>query len=345
MLHGMASYYKRKASPYYWIRYQRPDGTWADKSSKVRIDNNGSLRKVKQVAAQHTMRELDIDRNGQSNRFDSWVPTFLVNQYRNPRTLGRYTNAWSAIATYLDHIKVISPLQITYQLCRDYPQFRTKPPTDVIRARTFNTALTELKVFSAILQEAVRRGYIDANPCLKLGYKRTPPKQKPEITADEQRKIETALKKQDQWMRDSWLVAMRQGCRISETAVPLSNVDLQQRTITFLGKGNRVHTAPLHDDLVPLVKLARKHNRHQLVELPKYAPKKWHQFFRRLSLPHLSFHCTRVTVVTRLARAGHSIALTKAYVGHRSDTVHAIYQRLNAADVRHLGAALSSPVA
>ncbi|HWY39357.1 MAG TPA: phage integrase SAM-like domain-containing protein, partial [Chthoniobacterales bacterium] len=243
MLQSVASYYKRNGSPYYWLRYQRPDGTWADKSSKVRIDNNGSVRKIKQVTAEHMMRELHIDRDGQSNRFNTWVPAFLANQYPNPKTLARYNNAWSAIATYLDHMKVISPLQVTYQLCRDYPQFRTKPPGNLIRARTFNTALTEVKVFSVILQEAVRRGHINANPCLRLGYKRTPPKQKPEITTDEQHKIEAALTKQDRWMGECWLVAMRQGCRISETAVPLRNIDLQRKTISFQAKGNRIRTA------------------------------------------------------------------------------------------------------
>src|SRR5712692_9484322 len=106
MLHYMASHYKRKASPYYWLRYQRPDGTWADKTSKVRIDNNGSLRKIKQIEAEHIMRELHVDRNGHSNRFDAWVPTFLAEQYRNPKTLARYINAWSAIATYLDQINL-----------------------------------------------------------------------------------------------------------------------------------------------------------------------------------------------------------------------------------------------
>ncbi len=342
MLHTMASYYKRHASPFYWIRYQRPDGTWADKSSKVRIDNQGSLRKIKQVAAEHTMRELHVDRCGQSNRFDDWVAAFLSNQYPNPKTLARYTNAWSAIATYLDHINVISPLQITYQICRGYPQFRTNPPRHLIRPRSFNTALTELKVFSAILQEAVRRNYINANPCLKLGYKRVPPKQKPEISPAEQNKIEAALRKQQPWMRDSWLVAMRQGCRISETAVPLHNIDLHQGTISFAAKGNRIHTAPLHDDLVPLVRNAHKQKRRHLVDLPKHAAKKWHQFLRRIGLPHLSFHCTRVTVVTRIARRGYSMAQAKAYVGHASDTVHAIYQRLTPPDVRHLGAALAA---
>jgi integrase len=212
-----------------------------------------------------------------------------------------------------------------------------------MRSRSWNTALTELKVFSAIMQEAVRRGFIQANPAVRLGLKRTPPKQKSEISDDEVAKIEAALKECDEWMRDCWLVAMRQGCRVSETAAPLRNIDTKAKTISFDVKGGKIHTAPLHDDLLPLVARARKAKRKTLVVLPPYAPKKWHQFFRRIGLPHLSFHCTRVTVVTKLARSGAPIYQTKAYVGHASDTVHAIYQRLTSADVGHLGAVLSNP--
>jgi len=199
-----------------------------------------------------------------------------------------------------------------------------------------------LSLDTAILQEAVRRGFIYANPCVRLGLKRTPPKQKAEITDEESAKIEEALKTRDPWMRDCWLVAMRQGCRLSETAVPLRNVDLEAKTISFDTKGSRVHTAPLHEDLVPLVKTARAAERDRLVDLPKYPAKKWHQFFKRIGLPHLSFHCTRVTVVTKLARSGASMSKAKAYVGHASDTVHRIYQRLMPVDVADLGSVLSS---
>lgn len=345
MLQSVASYYTRKGSPYYWLRYQSPDGTWGDKSSKIRTDGVGAIRKIKQQAAEHTMREIHRDRIGTANTFDSWVPAFFAQRYPNGKTRVRYLNAWSALSTYLDHIGVISPLQVTYRQCVDYPGFRTTPPTNALRGRSHNTALTELKVFSAIMQEAVRRSYVTANPALRLGLKRTPPKKKPEITTKEQAKIETALLKQDEWMRDCWTVAMRQGCRLSETAASLNNVDSTRREITFVGKGGRIHTAPLHSDLLPLVRRAKRERRSRLVDLPNYAAKKWHQFFKKIGLRHLSFHSTRVTVVTRLARRGHAISLTKAYVGHASDTVHAIYQRLAPADVRHLGEALSSPLA
>jgi len=339
----MASSYTRTGSPFYWLRIQKPDGTWGAKSSGIRIDAPGAVRKVKQLVAEETLMEQEFGGNGNANRFDAWVPGFLRQKYANPKTVSRYLNAWSALATYLEHRKIISPSQVTYKLCTDYPAFRTNPPKKLIRPRSTNTALTELKVFSALLQEAVRRGFITANPCMRLGLKRTPPKQKPEITDDEVLKIEEALKTRDEWMRDSWLVAMRQGCRLSETGVLLASVDLTARTVSFDAKGGRIHTAPLHSDLISLVKKARTAKRKRLVDLPKYPAKKWHQFFRRIGLPHLSFHCTRVTVVTKLARSGAPIYKTKAYVGHASDTVHAIYQRLTPVDVRDLGAVLSNP--
>ena len=206
----MASYYQRKGSPYYWLRIQNPDGTWGGKSSGIRIDSPGAIRKVKQLEAGNTLLEPQFDSNGAAHRFDAWVPGFLKQRYPNAKTFTRYMNAWSALSTYLDFKKIISPAQVTYGLCTDYPMFRTNAPKDLMRSRSWNTALTELKVFSAIMQEAVRRGFIQANPAVRLGLKRTPPKQKSEISDDEVAKIEGALKECDEWMKDCWLVAMRQ---------------------------------------------------------------------------------------------------------------------------------------
>ena len=209
----MASPYVRTSSPFYWIRFQKPDGTWGGKSSGIRRTADGSLRKVKQAVAQETMREHTFSERTQSNRFDAWVPTFLSRKYANEKTLIRYQAGWSAISTFLWHRNVIAPAQVTYQLCTEYPAFRTHPPKELMKARSHNTALTELKVFSAIMQEAVRRGYVPANPAIRLGLRRHAAKQKPEITAAEQATIEEALKSRDGWMRDCWLVAMLRRCR------------------------------------------------------------------------------------------------------------------------------------
>jgi integrase len=84
----------------------------------------------------------------------------------------------------------------------------------------------------------------------------------------------------------------------------MRNIDTKARTIAFNAKGGRVHAAPLHDDLLPLVAKAIREKRMTLVQLPKYPAKLWHTFFKKLGMGHLSFHSTRVTVVTRLARSG-----------------------------------------
>lgn len=90
------------------------------------------------------MHEHTFSEQTQGNRFDAWVPRFLAQKYSNEKTLIRYQAGWSAIGTFLSHRNVTAPAQVTYQLCTDYPAFRTKPPKE----RSHNTALTELKVFS-----------------------------------------------------------------------------------------------------------------------------------------------------------------------------------------------------
>ena len=57
-------------------------------------------------------------------------------------------------------------------------------------------------------------------------------------------------------------------------------------------------------------------------------------------MKHLTFHSTRVTVVTRLARAGESKPKVMAYVGHASETVNDVYLRLSAPDVADLSSHL-----
>ena len=205
------------------------------------------------------------------------------------------------------------------------------------RTCTRNSAILELKVLGRIMTEAVRKGYIFANPCYHMGLRKDPAREKREITKEEERRIVEALKEAPEWMRDSFMIAMKQGCRLKEVQVPVERVDLEHDTIRFLGKGGRMHEAPLHRDVRPIAEKAMREGRSSLVKLPGNASKQWCQFFDDLGMPDLSFHCTRVTVVTRLARAGFSEGQCMQYVGHASELVHAIYRKLKARDVAQLG--------
>jgi integrase len=116
--------------------------------------------------------------------------------------------------------------------------------------------------------------------------------------------------------------------------------EIRGQTLMFKGKKDKLHAAPLHKRCLPLVERRRTEGAALLVDLPAMPSKAWHSFFKRLGLGHLSFHSTRVTVVSRLIRANVSPAVVMQYVGHASQTVNEIYRRHRPLDVAHLGALL-----
>lgn len=139
-------------------------------------------------------------------------------------------------------------------------------------------------------------------------------------------------------------IAIHQGCRLSETAMPLTQIDLQRKTIMFVAKGRNgkkhVFTTRLHDGLHPLIESLIEAGGTRTCDLPVMASKEFHFFFKKIGMKDVCFHCTRVTVVTRMARAGVPISIAMAYVGHASETIHRIYQKLQPADAAPAVAAI-----
>jgi integrase len=208
------------------------------------------------------------------------------------------------------------------------------------RCGNWNTALTEIRILGTILQEAMAQGWLIANPCARLRLGRKNVKEKSPIERDQQLVIEAALLTAPQWMQDSWLVGIKQGCRLSEVQVPIDSISLTQRVIPFRVKGGATHPAPLHPDLIPLIERRKSEGATLLVELPKSPSKEWCNFFDRCGFPGLSFHCLRVTVITRLALADVTQEKAMQYVGHCSELCHAIYRKLKPRDVASLGSHL-----
>jgi len=338
----MASYFTRKDSPFYWIRFQRTDGTWGQRSSKVRCDEKAALRKIHQMVAEDTSAEKIHSGDGSMALFDRWVPNWINYKYANLGTRGRRKTAWAHLSMFLKMRNVYHPQEITYGFCHDYVQWRTsaeESAKDKRKGACLSTALLEIKALGVIMQESVRRGWCLANPCHRVGIIKNEPKPKRAITRDEEKTIFDglrAMKAKRGWMAEAFLVAMRQGCRISEVAVPLEQIDTAAMTVMFKVKGNRFHAAPLHKDLLPLVEQAKSEKRSLLVELPAGASILFIKFFRKLGLD-LCFHCTRVTVVTRLCEAGFSESQTMAYVGHSSSLVHSLYRKMRPVAVACLG--------
>lgn len=194
----------------------------------------------------------------------------------------------------------------------------------------------------AVMQESLRRGWVVANPFARLGLSKREGKQKRAITREEEKIIFDALRTRNlaRWMEESFLVAMRQGCRLKEVEVPLEQIDVKSMVVVFNVKGGKQHAAPLHKDLLPLVAKAKKEKRGVLVRLPQQPSPRWGEFFASIGMDDLCFHCTRVTVVTRLCEAGFSESQTMAYVGHASEAVHAIYRKMRPTALASLGSVL-----
>jgi integrase len=339
----MAHLIQRADSAYWWASWTGPDGRRRRKSLGVRVDSgDGRRRALRLLEPLRAEEEAAKDEQG-GGLFSAWVARWMEVQYANPGTLQRYQAAWRSLAVYLERRQARHPGDVTYSLAREYMGFRTAPPKGAgIKARNWNTALVELRFLGAVMQEAVRRGLVVANPCARLGLSRRDVKKKSEITREEEVKIRRLLETPStpEWMRDSFAVAMAQGCRLSETRVPMADVDETRGVIAFRCKGGVTRAAPLHPDLASLAARRRADGATHLVDVPaKLAGKAWWSWFKDNGLGHLCFHSTRVTVVTRLARAGVSMAEAMEYVGHASEVVHAVYRRLQPAD---MGAAVEA---
>jgi integrase len=332
----MAHEIKMKGSAFAWVSWRAEDGRRHRKSTGIHKDDPQAARLIAAELARLRKVEAASPRDATPGAFQRWVPRWLA-RLENEHTRTRYTNAWNALIPFLEARQLRHPGGVRYRHAREWMDWRTG---DQGRERKWNTAIVELRVLAAIMQEAVRREFIGANPLQKLGLKRRAGKVKPEITPAEERQIlaecvrRAALGEQDAWMGRAFVVAMRHGCRLSETDVPLCDVDIERKTIYFARtKGGKVRVVPAHPDVVEIAKARKAAGAETLVGLPVACPgKRFLMMLRSIGLNHLCFHCTRVTVVSRLARAGVPLAQAMEFVGHGSSEVHAIYRRFSPGD-------------
>ncbi|MFO1458725.1 MAG: hypothetical protein U1G08_04900 [Verrucomicrobiota bacterium] len=199
-----------------------------------------------------------------------------------------------------------------------------------------NTAIFELKTLAMIIGEAVRLGHADANPLVSLKLKRDRAAKKPELTDTDIIAIRGALTKEPEWMQTAFEIGLHTGCRLRETRIPMSCVDFTENKITFpapKGGEDRAFSVPMPTALKPLLLNLAEQKRKFTLDFPFQPSRRWHQFFTKVKMPHLCFHCLRVTYVNRLRRAGVPREAAMRLVNHASDLVHQIYQREKIQDV------------
>ena len=332
----MASIYRKKGSPFWFIQFVDGDGKRRNKSTELRADVPSETVQARALRAQMEAKELGRTGAVQGDDWDSWVPKYLDRHCESPRTRDRYLDAWKWLAQWLQLRKLKTPRAITYRNAIEYIDWRTnfKKPTGKTVGR--NTAIYELRILSLLLAEAVRLGHADANPLVGVKIRRDKVAKKPEISDAEIVAIRAALVGEPEWMQTAFEIALLTGCRLRETRIPMTCVDFEENKITFpspKGGEERAFSIPMPTALRPLLeRLAREQRKHTL-EFPFQPSRRWQQFFIKVKLTHLCFHCLRVTYVNRLRRAGVPREAAMRLVNHASDLVHQVYQREKVDDV------------
>lgn len=325
----MACLYKRARSRFWWIKYIDAEGVERRESTKLRYQVPGETRKAQELRRELAVRERSQpDYRGEA--WESWVPRFLGQRYRDP-TLGRYKNSWRNISAFLRVAGIYVPRQLSRQQVRDFVDWRQRRHPDLgVYEVCKNTALHEVKLLRVLMNEAVASGFCWLNPCARLDIRKDTPARKPRITEAEDEIIRRELAHEPDWMSVSYQIAWDQGCRFSETCLPLADVDLVKNTIRFRTKGRKEENDqfPLSPKLRPLFRRMKREGRKWTFEMPQMPGKAWWRFFRRIKMRHLCFHCTRVTFITRCYERRIPRDMAMRLVGHSTTAAHEIYPRL-----------------
>ena len=346
----MASLYKQKKSPFWWIKFRNPKtNKIVRESTGYRIGVGAATRSARELEAQKTIGERAIATNTKGEAWDVWVPAFLTRYEKNISNKSRYHSGWRTIKLFLDDQKVTLPRQLTRNHCLSYPEWRQHPDHRKGKYKAGrNTALLELKMLGVIMREAVIQGFVQGNPCYKLGLKKEARRLYPELTDEQLTQIQDGIMREPEPMRtcflNSFLIARWHGVRLNETWLnPMEDVEIHTNPdgskvglIRFKQKGNRHSTKPLHPELIPLFEDLRARGCTETYPKLNWG-NKWFYFLKRVGIkdqnPNACFHSLRVTVASRLAR--HNVPMRKAmeYLTHASSTVHAAYVRWRPEDV------------
>jgi integrase len=338
----MAYLYRKKGSPHWYIQYTDAKGRKSDRSTGYRRDDPVETAKAREFRADleateiRTRREKHADGKSKEvqNRGWNWVPAWLERHCESDLTKKRYTTAWQWLGLWLELEKISTPRQLTYKQALGYIDWRRKAKKRSGKSAKKNTAIFELKLLSMVMDEAVRRQDAYSNPLQSLDVKKEKSEPKPEITENEIKTILAALETEPAWMKISFTIALATGCRLRETQLHVSNIKLSENKITFgkpKGGTKRAFSVPLPEKLRPMLtdlkKINQKANREWIFDFPFQPSRRWQQFFQKMKMPHLTFHCTRVTFITRMHRAGIPEEIVRRLVNHANELVHRIYVR------------------
>ena len=332
----MATIYKRKDSEWYWLRYKTPEGKWACKATRYRTDNTLHRAKALEEASR-----LSVAERSKKSTDTSWVDELLVQHQVADNTRIYYRNSWRNLSRFMAERRILLE-DFTPARALDYIGWRTHTPRTNGSHPGRNQALADIKLLKWIHRQGRLLGHLTTMAMIDFRSRKSPVQRKPVFTEEEIARVRHALAipHVPEWMRTSFEIALHTGCRLKETRIPLSCIDLKTGTITFpspKGGTGRSYTIPIPAGLLPMFRKMKATPRSHTLEWPGCGTKVscyWRRFFNLVGLRKHSFHGLRATRVTNLRKAGIVQAVAMRLVNHSSTLVHDLYQRHSVEDLR-----------
>jgi integrase len=331
----MASLFKMSGKPFWYLRH-KVDGEWKKSSTGLRHDDPNETAKARALRAEAEVSELraaPVSKIGWG-----WVDRFIETSGLAENSKIRYMGAWAWLQLFLQEQR-LDIASVRYSHVEDYIVWRVGRKKKSGKKAGRNTAIQEIKILQGVMNEAVRRDLINANPLATLKVKKTDPKKKRALLPEEIAICREALVTEPAWMRVAFEIALFTGCRLRETRIALDDVDFDSNipTITFSAPkgGSKVaFSIPIPKALMPLLmEMRHKGQSHTIDQFPFQPSRRWQQFFQKMGIKDVCFHCLRVTKITQMRREGVPREVAMRLVNHSSELIHLLYDRHQVQDL------------
>jgi integrase len=342
----VAAIYRRKDSPWYWIRLKTVAGKWGARPTRFRKDNTLHRAKAQELAAQLSLGERTIKTD------HSWVLGMIESHPVCASTRRHYINSWRHLSRFLDE-RGLSLEEFAPVHADQYIRWRLSIPRTNGKPVCRNMAVDDVKALKWIHRQGRLLGFVRTVAMLDYRAKKSPVAKRPVFTDEEIQKVRRFLATgtehdpTKEWMQTCFEIAYATGCRLRETRLDLRLVDLFAGTITFpepKGGAARAYTIPIPSTLRPLLERLKSAGRRYAFDWPGHGTRisrSWREVFDLCGLFKHTFHSLRATRVTNLRKAGIPQSVAMRLVNHSSTLVHELYQRHFVEDLRqHVDAGL-----
>jgi site-specific recombinase XerD len=242
-----------------------------------------------------------------------------------------------------DLIRTVGNKPLAYLGMKDFERLKNIRVSSVSRT----TVNIELRTLKAIMNYAVRNGYVESNPAHNVRQFTIPQKEKLSFEEDEILVLLSHLT--NPLIRNIVLFALYTGCRLSEIInLQMRDMNLSERIITirnkpdFKTKTGRIRQFPISDTLFEFLKQFTELAPNEYLfnlngkKLSKdYVSHNFKKVLRKGGLPEkYHFHCLRHNFITNLIRNGVHLNYVKELAGHTDIQTTMGYIHIELEDLR-----------